>query len=45
MKINKHFEGVEGGFIHGLNLGYKNNCKFFFTLIVHDKMVNEDNFS
>ena len=26
-------------------LGYKKNCKFFFTLIIHDKMVNEENFS
>jgi len=26
-------------------LGYKKNCKFIFTLIIHDKMVNEDNFS
>ena len=26
-------------------LGYKKNCNFFFTLILHDKMVNGDNFS
>ena len=24
-------------------LDYKNNCSFFFTLIEHDKLVNEDN--
>ena len=34
-----------GDFIDGLYLGYKKNCKFFFTLIINDKMVNEDNFS
>ena len=26
-------------------LGYKKNCNFFFTFLIHDKMVNEDNFS
>jgi len=26
-------------------LGYKKNCNLFFNLILHDKMVNEDNFS
>ena len=44
MNINQNLVG--GGVIlfRGY-LGYKKNCSFFFTLIVDDKMVNEDNFS
>ena len=34
-----------GGILFMDYLGYKKNWNFFFTLIIHDKMVNEDNFS
>ena len=34
-----------GGILFIVYLGYKKNCNLFFNLILHDKMVNEDNFS
>ena len=39
------FRGGGGLILFMVYLGYKKNCNFFFTLIIHDKMVNEDNFS
>ena len=42
---NKPKFSCEGGgdFIHGL-FGLKKVCNFFFTLIIHDKMVSIDDF-
>ena len=34
-----------GGGVFSWSISFiKKNCSFFFVLIVHDKMVNEDNF-
>ena len=43
--MKKKLRGGEGVILLMVYLGYKKNCNFFFTLIIHDKMVNEDNFS
>ena len=45
MKINQNVLGGGRVFLIMVYLGYKKNCNFFFTLILDDKMVNEDNFS
>ena len=45
MKINQNLVEGGGGFIlFMVYLSYK-KIVIFFTLIIHDKMVNEDNFS
>ena len=44
MKLNQNLVGEGGGSFFMVYFVYKKNCSFFFVLIVHDKMVNEDNF-
>ena len=38
------WEGVGGVILFMVYLGYKKNCDFFFTLIIHEKMVSIDDF-